>query len=130
MPTFAGYVRQYLPPPTTQKLDTALLRLFPEIPDDARRILRGPLKRWHRGAVTFLSSQQTWVDNHTFASVWFGLAGLYAAEKQTHVATLLTGLRREIDYILPLYGDCCWPHSRALLHVLDWLFIDPVVGRG
>jgi hypothetical protein len=39
---------------------------------------------------------------------------------------LLYGLRREIDHALPFYSDYCWSHSRALVHVLDCLFVDTV----
>jgi hypothetical protein len=125
MPTFAELACQYQRSPTPRELDTALLRLFPKIPDDARRTLRDPLKRCQRGAVKFLSSPQTRVDDHLFASVCLGLPGLYAAEKRPDIAALLCGLRGEIDTVLTdPPTDCECRYSCALLHVIDWLFND------
>jgi hypothetical protein len=123
----AELARQSHRTPTPRELDRALLRIFPEISDDARRTLRGPVKRWHRGAVMFLSSPQTLVDENLLASVWLSLQGLYAAKKKTLIGTLITGLRRKIDSVLVyLPVDCKYRDPCALLQVVNWLFFDDI----
>ena len=123
MPTFADLTCQHPASPTIAILDTALLRLFPKIPDGARRSLRQPLKRWYRGTIKFLQSTQSTDDDRLFLSVWLSLPSLYRTERREHVGALLCSLRREIDAtLLQISLDCGWRHSCALLQVVDWLF--------
>jgi hypothetical protein len=125
MAAFPSSICQYFAPPTTSALDTALLRLFPEIPDRARRILRQPLKRWYSGAMKFLKSPQERTDDLLFAAVCISLPALYAAQRRPYIATLFQGIRSYMDAVLARIPPCC--HCRytlALLCVLDLLFGD------
>jgi hypothetical protein len=68
-----GLAWRHLTPPGQTGLDAALVRLFPAIPDQARRWLRQPLECWRRAAVRYLRSQRTRTDADDFVACFWAL---------------------------------------------------------
>jgi hypothetical protein len=76
-----------------EQLDAALLRLFPSIPDDARKFLRKPLARLHKVAPKFLTSKQDWGAELRFAATVYEIvASEGRARRLSDVAALLLRL--------------------------------------
>jgi hypothetical protein len=114
---------QYHVPLNSSDLDSALRRMFPYIPDDARRFLRHPLRRWHVAAVKYLSSQQDRFDDLVLTDAQLRIFISCPSNRRGWVAAMFGGLRREVDAALVLLAaDCPRRYSCALIQALETLF--------
>jgi hypothetical protein len=105
---------------------TALRRMFPSIPDDARRFLRRPLRRWRLAAAKFLRSQQNHFDDLVFSQEQLRIFISSPSNRRGWVFAMFVDLRREIDAALMLFSaDCPDRYSCALLQTLEKLFGEP-----
>jgi hypothetical protein len=96
--------------------------MFPSIPDDARRFLRGPLRRWHVAAVKFLRSQQDRFDDLVFTEEQLRIFISSPSNRRGWVSAMFVGLRRNIDAALTFTpANCQLRFSCALLLVLETL---------
>jgi hypothetical protein len=103
-------------------LDAALCHLLPNIPDNARRLLRQPLSRWIVAATKFLNSKQECSDDLRFAAAQLAISEAYPSRRCGWLAAMFWRLRREIDAELSRSPpNCPWRHSCALAHVLEKL---------
>ena len=123
MVTFVDLTCQHQLPPKNSELDKALRRLFPSIPDDARRFLRRPLRGWHAAAVKFLSSQKDTFNGLIFVNAHYRIFISCPSNRRVWVEAMFVGLRREIDAaIMHSPADCPLRYSCALLDTLEKLF--------
>jgi hypothetical protein len=106
-------------------LDRAIAQLVPHAPDETRRFLRAPLKRWHTAAVKFLRSK-----HDDFALIEFNGALLllpagYPADLQRWIGFMVDSLLRKLVYVEP-------PHTQdsdisdVLRVMLEKLFGTPL----
>jgi hypothetical protein len=114
---------QYRLPVGSPVLDAALRRIFPSIPDDARRSLRTPLRRWHAATVKFLLSEQNHFDDLRFAEKQLAIFNSQPPHRRAWTSAMFLGLFRGIDAgLMRTPAACPRPHSCALLYVLEEFF--------
>jgi hypothetical protein len=111
------------------ELDLALLRMFPKIQVNKRRVLRRPLARWYVAAIKFLQSprQQAdeWQFNDAIRSITDSSPNRGCPYRTFCIVTMFRALSRKIDAaLLHFPPDCPSRGSCALLHVIESLFDD------
>jgi hypothetical protein len=104
-----------------EKLDCALLRLFPNIPNDVRKALRRPLAQWRKAAAEFLASKQDQRADLEFSKVWLEIAAQGPRCQEVDRQTLIGGLLKEIDAAVGPQ-TCPYRWTCALKTVLEKLF--------